>query len=943
MDTGIGGRIWPGAAMSGIVFTTDLKGGSDNLRHHWKHCVGSGHAALGLRTDWQEQLGRCHRELGLRHVRCHGVLDDDVGTLVVEQGKPRYSFVKADALYAGLERIGMSPLVELSFMPRGLASGDQTVFHYQANVTPPRDPALWVELITRLVGHWQRHFGREVLQHWLFEVWNEPNLPAFWSGGRDGYFELYERTARAIKAVSPELRVGGPATAMNAWLPEFLAFCDRRQVPCDFLSTHVYPTDALGTQVTDTEAQLAGSDRHIMRRQMEAARGHAYGRPLYLTEWSITSNPRDPLHDQPIAAVYALKAAMEMSPFIDGSSWWTFSDIFEEHGFPAQPFHGGFGLLSLQGIAKPVYRALQLLAPIGDRQLPVEGCHATVDCHVVRGKHRIDVLLGNLVLPHQAGQAENVSVRISNAARPSRVVLRRIDEDHAHARREWVSWGAPESLQARQIEALHAASELQEEQVAWTWDDTLLEISVTVPVNGIAAITCEYAPEEPAWLESVASFQARRADDDQRMLMRLQKDSYTFFLKHVDHRTGLVRDSSESDSPDCIAATGMALACYPLAVERGFLTRSDAATLTLTAIRTMLDAPQGPELDATGYHGFYYHFLNPRTGRRTLDCELSTIDSALLIAGALMAGAYFTGDHPIEREIRDASAEMNARADWTWALAGGEMVCHGWDPVHGFIPYRWEGYCEALVLYALALGSPRHAIDPSHYQAWTRTYAWKTVYDIEYLYAGPLFIHQMSHCWIDFRAIHDDVTRAKGWDYFENSRRATRIQQRYAQENLLKFKGYSDRCWGVTACEGPGPRTLLVDGVCRSFLGYEARGVPFGPDDGTLAPWAVLASLPFAPEIVLPTVRNFIDMRLHDMETHGFITTFNPSYPGGPDGWISQFHYGLNQGPVLLMIENYLTGQPWKLMQGCVPLVRGLRRAGFQGGWLDALSPQSPR
>ena len=265
-------------------------------------------------------------------------------------------------------------------------------------------------------------------------------------------------------------------------------------------------------------------------------------------------------------------------------------------------------------------------------------------------------------------------------------------------------------------------------------------------------------------------------------------------------------------------------------------------------------------------------------------------------------------------------------------------MCHGWRPEQGFLPYRWEGYDEALILYLLALGSPTHSIGPECYEAWCRTYEWKRIYDIELLYAGPLFVHQMSHIWCDFRGIRDRFMAEHSSDYFENSRRATIIQQQYAIRNPLGFKHVGEHCWGVTASDGPGFVSKKVGGIERTFFDYVARGAPFGPDDGTLAPWAVAASLPFAPEIVAPTIAHFAALPLDVENPYGFKASFNRVFHDDASdkvGWVSPFHFGINEGPTVLMIENQRSAFVWSLMHGCAPLVTGLRIAGFSGGWLD--------
>jgi len=318
-------------------------------------------------------------------------------------------------------------------------------------------------------------------------------------------------------------------------------------------------------------------------------------------------------------------------------------------------------------------------------------------------------------------------------------------------------------------------------------------------------------------------------------------------------------------------------------------------------------------------------------------CELSTIDTTILLAGALTAATYFDLDAPLDGEVRALAENLFRRVDWHWAQNGAMSVTHGWTPERRFLPYRWEGYNEGLLLYVLGLGSPTYPLPAESYRAWTSTYQWKTPYGHEFLYGGPLFMHQLSHLWIDFRGIQDAYMRAKGIDYFENSRRATYVQQAYAIRNPKRFTGYGEHMWGISASNGPGPATRRVNGVARRFLGYRARAVPYGPDDGTLAPWAVVASLPFAPEIVLPSLQHCMDRYPQVANEHGLVCSINPTFPGSPrrsGGWISRAHFALDQGPVVLMIENYRSGLIWRLMRRCPYIVHGLGRAGFGGGWL---------
>jgi hypothetical protein len=428
------------------------------------------------------------------------------------------------------------------------------------------------------------------------------------------------------------------------------------------------------------------------------------------------------------------------------------------------------------------------------------------------------------------------------------------------------------------------------------------------------------------------------AQTESQMIDAIQRGAFGYFLHETNDANGLVLDKTQSDWPASIAAVGLGLTAYPVGVERGLVTRTKAAERTLTTLRFFWQSKQGAEPDATGHKGFYYHFLDMQTGARAWQCELSTIDSALLLGGMLTSAAYFDGNAPAEREIRDLADRLYARVDWQWARNGGLTVTHGWKPESGFLPYRWEGYDEALLLYLLGLGSPTHPLPAESYRAWASTYEWKTVYGTEFLYAGPLFTHQLSHVWIDFRGIQDDFMRAHGIDYFENSRRATFVQQQHGIRNPGGYAHYGEFCWGITASDGPGEITRKVDGIERRFFDYLARAVPDGPDDGTIAPWAVVASLPFAPEITVPTIADFTRYRRVGDHRYGFKATFNPTFPdpgGLPNGWVSPWHFGINEGPIVIMIENYKSGLVWQLMRGCRYLVAGLRAAGFTGGWLS--------
>lgn len=437
-------------------------------------------------------------------------------------------------------------------------------------------------------------------------------------------------------------------------------------------------------------------------------------------------------------------------------------------------------------------------------------------------------------------------------------------------------------------------------------------------------------------MNHLANYPEQPASNEE-MLAALQRDAFAYFLHETDPANGLVADKSQPDAPASIAAVGFALASYPVGVERSWMTRADAIERTLAVLRFLSKSPQGTAPDATGYKGFYYHFLDMKTGRRSGSCELSTVDTAFLIAGMLTAAAYFDQDDANELEIRTLADALYRRIDWNWAQNGGATLTHGWKPESGFLKYRWEGYDEALLVYVLGLGSPTYPLPKESYSAWTSTYEWKEIYGQELLYGGSLFIHQYSHLWLDFREIQDAFMRDKGIDYFENSRRATHVQQQYAVHNPLDFVGYGQHFWGLTASDGPGFTTRLIRGVERPFFGYVARGVPYGPDDGTVAPWAVAASLPFAPEIVLPTVRHFKEVYPEITGKYCFKCSFNLSFPHESQdkpGWTSLYHYGINLGPVVLACENYRSGLVWQLMRHCPYIITGLQRAGFENGWL---------
>ncbi len=426
-----------------------------------------------------------------------------------------------------------------------------------------------------------------------------------------------------------------------------------------------------------------------------------------------------------------------------------------------------------------------------------------------------------------------------------------------------------------------------------------------------------------------------RVEPDDALLDRFQRAAFGYFVDQFEAGTGLVADTSRPNAPASIAVVGFALSCYPVGVQRGWIARADAAARVLTTLRFFWNSRQDERPDATGYKGFYYHFLDMKTGQRVWQSEVSLIDTALLMAGVLTASTYFDANNASEQEIRELADALYCRIDWRWACGGEKTTRQGWKPEGGFLHYGWDGYDEAIILYVLALASPTHPLSPDSFTKWTGTYQWENIYDYEFLYAGPLFIHQFSHAWIDFAGIQDDFMREKGSDYFLNTMCATHVQREYARRNPFGFAGYGRDCWGISASDGPGFRTLKIDGRERRFLGYAARGVPYGPDDGTINPCGTVASLPFAPELTLSALRHFCacypDMTVNSKLPSGF----NPTLPGGgPAGWVSDGYFGLDQGIAVLMIENYRSRMIWNLLRQCPYIGGGLRRAGFTGGWL---------
>ncbi len=435
------------------------------------------------------------------------------------------------------------------------------------------------------------------------------------------------------------------------------------------------------------------------------------------------------------------------------------------------------------------------------------------------------------------------------------------------------------------------------------------------------------------------------------LLDDLEKRCFLYFWEQSNPVNGLVPDRWPTPSFASVAAVGFALSAYPVAVARGWVTREQARARTLVTLRFFRDAPQGGDVNGmTGHQGFFYHFLDMQTGARFGRVELSTVDTALFLAGALHCQVFFDGNDVDEATIRRLADEIYLRVNWPWAQVRPPSIGHGWHPEGGHIPNDWKGYNEAMLVYLLALGSPSHPVAPAAWEAWTSTYdrdSWGREYGQSHLRFAPLFGHQFTHCWVDFRGLQDDTMRRRGLDYFENSRRATYAQQAYAIANPEGWAGYSRDIWGITACDGPADIERSFGGRKRRFISYAGRGMGGVQtyDDGTIAPYGAGSSAPFAPEIVLPALAAMHQRHgQHIYGRYGYLA-FNQSFtytdvrlthgrvvPGF--GWVDSDWLGIEVGPLLAMLANHRGELVWKAMRSQEHLVRGLKRAGFRGGWL---------
>ncbi|HRR10290.1 MAG TPA: glucoamylase family protein [Rhodothermales bacterium] len=436
---------------------------------------------------------------------------------------------------------------------------------------------------------------------------------------------------------------------------------------------------------------------------------------------------------------------------------------------------------------------------------------------------------------------------------------------------------------------------------------------------------------------------------DEAFLDEVQQRTFNWFWETTNPQNGLVPDRWPTESFSSVAAVGFGLTAYPIGVERGWISRKQAIDRTLATLRFFWKAPQSPAgLKQTGYKGFYYHFLDMKTGERFRNVELSSIDTAWLMSGVLFAQSYFDQNNPQEIQIRAYADSLYRRVEWDWMHVRGGLMAMGWYPESGLHTHDYRGYDEAMMPYILGLGSPTFPFRDDAWDAYTSSYQWQSFYGQEHVNFSPLFGHQYTQMYLPLKGIQDAFMRAKGIDYFENSRRATLSQYAYAVANPNGWKDYSAEIWGLTACDGPLDIEREFNGKMRRFQTYTARGASAGYvlDDGTLSPTAVGGSLPFAPEITIPTLKAMTSRYGESLYSkYGFLDAFNPSFTFTdikpqhgrvvPEkGWFDTDYLGIDQGPILVMIENYRTGLVWKTMQKNPYIRKGLERAGFRGGWL---------
>jgi len=496
---------------------------------HYLFSVGSCHAAMALRTDYVEQLKRVHDDLGIQRVRFHGVFDDDMkvvtslSSYLPVPGTEKYqdiSFNQIGLAYDNILKCGMRPFVELGFMPQLLASGKKQIgFSYNANITPPKDYGEWEDFLKRFIRFLFDRYGREEVSQWYFEVWNEPNLGSFFSGKKEDYFKLFAHTARALKAVDPALRVGGPATATSEWVDELVAYCRKNNVPIDFVSTHQYMGEPLGhaaggmkdivksifAGMKQVKKHPGGSVLDGMRLMFQdsseskdysstlfkdnvcAVKKQADGLPLYYTEWNASSTCTAPHNDTRKLAANAVKNILDVEGCLEGSSIWCFSDIFEESFLFPQEFSGSFGMMTIHGIRKPVYHAFEMLRQVGDTRLDLRSTNDEIEIGAFENAEGMQFLLYRLDLKCREKPSRDALLEIK-CDQPSRVTIQRIDENHCNPLKLWQSMGSPMDMKPEDAKKIDNSTALIEEELEYSYENGMLLLHTTLSVNDVQLI-----------------------------------------------------------------------------------------------------------------------------------------------------------------------------------------------------------------------------------------------------------------------------------------------------------------------------------------------------------------------------------------------------------------------------------------------------------------------